>query len=280
MPGYLPLLNDFKGNYEKDEDNYTSLIYKKVAPFILRRTKKEVLKDLPEKVEMVMTCEMEEQQNALYQAEKLHARDILNSGGQTFDVLFLLTRLRQLCVDPSLYIATYTEQSAKMALLKSLIKEYLSSGHRLIIFSQFVKALNIVEKYLNAQSIDYYMITGETPAEKRIEYCDKFNQFDEVPICLVSLKAGGTGLNLVGADIVIHLDPWWNNSVMDQATDRAYRIGQTKNVEVIKLICENSIEQKVIELQEKKKNLIDKIISNDDSSITSLSQEDLKFILE
>jgi SNF2 family DNA or RNA helicase len=124
------------------------------------------------------------------------------------------------------------------------------------------------------------MITGETPAEKRIEYCDKFNQFDEVPICLVSLKAGGTGLNLVGADIVIHLDPWWNNSVMDQATDRAYRIGQTKNVEVIKLICENSIEQKVIELQEKKKNLIDKIISNDDSSITSLSQEDLKFILE
>ena len=129
-------------------------------------------------------------------------------------------------------------------------------------------------------NIKYYMITGDTDAKKRLELANNFNSSNDIPVFLISLKAGGTGLNLIGADTVIHLDPWWNNSAEDQATDRAYRIGQTKNVEVIKLICEDSIEQRVIELQNIKKDIIDKLIANDDQRISSISIEDLQFILK
>ena len=148
------------------------------------------------------------------------------------------------------------------------------------MFSQFVQALDLIENELQKINIEYFKLTGATPAEKRVQYMNEFNANDRVKIFLISLKAGGTGLNLIGADTIIHLDPWWNVASENQASDRAYRIGQTRNVEVIKLILENSIEERVIELQQIKKDLIDKVISDDDSSITNLSKEDIEFLLQ
>ena len=191
-----------------------------------------------------------------------------------------MTRLRQICVSPSLFVETYKGTSGKIDGLLSLIKEYISSGHRILLFSQFVQALDLIENELQKINIEYFKLTGATTAEKRVQYMNEFNANDRVKIFLISLKAGGTGLNLIGADTIIHLDPWWNVASENQASDRAYRIGQTRNVEVIKLILENSIEERVIELQQIKKDLIDKVISDDDSSITNLSKEDIEFLLQ
>ena len=279
MPSYLPPVEIFKQNYECDPD-YVKVVHKKVSPFILRRTKKEVLKDLPSKFEMVVTCEMNSSQRKLYDTFRKQAMNLLDEEGKQIEILSYLTRLRQICVDPSLFIEDYEDGSGKMDYLFEMIDTYLDNHHRLVIFSQFVKALDIVEKYIHKKKLSYYKITGETKAQDRVDICESFNSSDEVPICLVSLKAGGTGLNLIGADTVIHLDPWWNESVTNQATDRTYRIGQKKNVNVVKLICEDSIEQNVLKLQAMKKDLIDKVISSSDASITSLTKEDIKYILD
>ena len=277
MPQYFEDLSAFKSRYLHDP-NYTDSIAKKVAPFILRRTKKDVLKDLPPKFERIVTCEMNNEQRKLYDSICNEAKDRLMIGGKAFDVLPLLTRLRQICIDPSMFLEDYFESSAKMELLEEIITEYLANSHRILIFSQFVKALEIIEKFLKEKGIEYYKITGDTDAKDRLMMCNKFNN-NNTPIFLISLKAGGTGLNLVGADTVIHVDPWWNSSAENQATDRAHRIGQTRNVEVIKLICENSIEQRVLELQNMKKDIIDKLIANNDERISSISLSDLQFIL-
>lgn len=280
MPEYFDELSKFKSRYLNDT-KYTDYIAKMVAPFILRRTKKDVLKDLPSKYERIVTCEMSKEQRKIYDSICNEALDRLYvENKKSIEVLALLTRLRQVCIDPNLFIENYNSPSAKLELLKELLKEYLFEGHRILIFSQFVSALKLVEEYLEEMNIKYYMITGDTDAKKRLELANNFNSSNDIPVFLISLKAGGTGLNLIGADTVIHLDPWWNSSAEDQATDRAYRIGQTKNVEVIKLICEDSIEQRVIELQNIKKDIIDKLIANDDQRISSISIEDLQFILK
>ena len=164
-------------------------------------------------------------------------------------------------------------------MLYETIDEYINNKHKILIFSQFVKCLNIIENHLRKRGISYYMITGETDALKRIQYANEFNNND-VSIFLISLKAGGTGLNLIGADTVIHMDPWWNVAIENQATDRAHRIGQKKNVEIIKFICMDSIEERVIELQNLKKDVINKFISNDESSIQNISKEDFYYILK
>ena len=189
-------------------------------------------------------------------------------------------RLRQICVDPLTYIKDYNGKSGKMIELENIINENILQSKKILIFSSFVKALNIVEDMLFNAKIKYFILTGDTKLEDRKAYVDKFNNDNETKVFLISLKAGGVGLNLVGAEVVIHLDPWWNIAAMDQATDRAHRIGQKKNVEVIKLVCENSIEQRVIQLQNQKKDLIDKLISNSDESITNFKLDDLKFILD
>lgn len=279
MPDYLPYLNDFKANYEKIE-NYTDVIYKKIAPFVLRRTKKEVLKDLPDKYERIITCELNENQRKVYEAQMLEARNILNNDGKAFDVLYLLTRLRQICVDPKLFIDNYDGTSCKIEATIDIVNEKIANGHRILIFSQFVKALEILENIFIAEQISYKKIIGATSSKERLEICEAFNANNKIKVVLISLKAGGTGLNLIGADVVIHLDPWWNIAAETQASDRAHRIGQTKNVEIIKLICEDSIEKKVLDLQEIKRELFDKIISSDDSSITKITKEDLKYILD
>ncbi len=277
MPEYFEELSTFKSKYMHD-DAYTQVIAKKVAPFILRRTKKDVLKDLPAKYERIVTCEMNEEQRKYYDAHILEANEKMRLGAKAFDILPYLMRLRQLCIDPGLFIENSKESGAKLEELYKIIDEY-KTEHKMLIFSQFVSALNKVENHLKQKKIPYYMITGQTDAKERLEMSNKFNN-DKAPVFLVSLKAGGTGLNLIGADTVIHLDPWWNNSAENQATDRAYRIGQTKNVEVIKLITANSIEQRVIELQNLKKDIIDKLIASDDNRITKVTLEDLAFILK
>ena len=281
MPHYLLDYEDFKDSYESNEE-YVKIVKSKVAPFILRRRKEDVLKDLPEKFEVIMTTEMSQEQRKLYDAFRLKAKEELKSkdgGSHVMEVLSIITRLRQICVDPSTFVENFTGESGKITMLKEIVERKMAEGHRFLIFSQFVSALNIVKEEIEKMGIKYFMITGDTSAKDRLAICNEFNDNEDYKVVLISLKAGGTGLNLVGADVVIHLDPWWNYSAQNQASDRAHRIGQTRTVEVIKLIAENSIEERVVSLQDEKKELVDKVISNDDSSIKKLSIKDLKSIL-
>ena len=281
MPHYLLDYDDFKDTFEND-DEYYQIVRDKVAPFILRRRKEDVLKDLPEKFEVIVTTEMSPEQRKLYDAFRLKAKEELKSkdgGSHMMEVLSIITRLRQICVDPATFVENFEGESGKITTLKEIIENKLKDNHRFLIFSQFVSALNIVKDEIEKMGIKYFMITGDTSAKERLNICNQFNENEDYKIVLISLKAGGTGLNLVGADVVVHLDPWWNYSAQNQASDRAHRIGQTRTVEVIKLIAENSIEERVVSLQDEKKELVDKVISNDDSSIKSLSIKDLKSIL-
>ena len=189
-------------------------------------------------------------------------------------------RLRQICITPSLFVENYESDSGKLTMLEQVVLNRIENGHRILIFSQFVKALEAVSEILNKNNIDYRVINGDTKAEDRVSLSNEFNTNRRIKIMLVSLKAGGNGLNLIGADTIIHLDPWWNVASQDQATDRAHRIGQERNVEVIKLICENSIEERVVEMQNKKKELSEKLISENDSSITSMALDDISYLLE
>ena len=277
MPNYLPNEKEFKYKYETDE-SYVQKIRNYVSPFILRRNKKDVLKDLPDKYELIVSSELTEEQDKVYRAHIQLAKNALENGSK-FDVLAIMTRLRQICIHPSLFLDEYKGGSGKLDDLNEIIDDKLEDGHRLLIFSQFVGALEMVKDILINKGIPYFMITGDTKAEERVVLANEFNAGKKYKIGLVSLKAGGTGLNLIGADVVIHLDPWWNVAAQDQATDRAHRIGQERNVEVIKLIAENSIEQRVVELQNIKRDLVNKVIADDDSLITSLSLDDIKFIL-
>ena len=272
MPGYFEELSRFK-------DTAPEAIARKAAPFILRRIKEDVLEDLPPKYERILSAEMSTGQKKVYEAMRLEAQKALDGGGKAFDLLPYLTRLRQVCVDPGMFLDGYTGGSGKMDLLSDLITEYLEQGHRILIFSQFVKALTSVETMLAQKKIPTYFLSGSTPAADRLEMMDSFNNGSGTDVFLISLKAGGTGLNLTGADTVIHLDPWWNVAAENQASDRTHRIGQTKNVEVIKLIAEGSIEQRVVELQDIKKEVIKQVISDDDGSVTSAKLEDIAFVL-
>ncbi len=277
MPGYFEDLSLFKSKYLSNNE-YTKIIAKRVAPFILRRTKKEVLKDLPSKFERIISCEMTEDQRLIYDAHILDAKEKIDSGSSSFELLPYLTRLRQICIDPKLFIENYQSDSGKMIELTNIINEY-KNEHKILIFSSFVGALNRVASILEENNVKYFMLTGDTKIEERKRLVEEFNANSSIKVFLISLKAGGTGLNLVGADTVIHLDPWWNVSAENQASDRAHRIGQIRNVEVIKFVALNSVEERVIELQNLKKDIIDKVISNDDSSITNFSMDDLRYIL-
>ena len=273
MPGYFEELPRFR-------DADPARIARKAAPFILRRVKEDVLEDLPAKYERILSADMSQGQRKLYDAMRQEARKALENGGKAFDLLPYLTRLRQVCVDPGMFVEDYRDGSGKMDLLSALIPEYLKAHHRILIFSQFVKALERIEKMLEKEGIPTYFLSGSTPAKDRVRMMDSFNNGSGTDVFLISLKAGGTGLNLTGADTVIHLDPWWNVAAENQASDRTHRIGQTRNVEVIKLIAGESIEQRVVELQDIKKEVIRQVISDDDGSVTSASLEDIAFVLE
>jgi len=273
MPGYFEELSRFR-------DTEPAAIARKAAPFILRRVKEDVLEDLPAKYERILSADMSSGQRKLYDAMRMEARKALEEGGKAFDMLPYLTRLRQVCVDPGMFVEDYRDGSGKMDMLAELIPEYLEAGHRILIFSQFVKALESVRTILEKKGIDTWFLSGATSAKDRVDMMDSFNNGSGADVFLISLKAGGTGLNLTGADTVIHLDPWWNVAAENQASDRTHRIGQTRNVEVIKLIAGDSIEQRVVELQNLKKEVIRQVISDDDGSVTSASLEDIAFILD
>ena len=208
---------------------------------------------------------------------------IENEGFQKarFKILQLLTKLRQICIDPKIIFENYKDESVKINELTNIIQKIIENNHKILLFTSFKTALNIVKEKLEKNNITTYTIDGSTSSKKRMELVEKFNN-DDTNVFLIMLKAGGTGLNLTSADVVIHLDLWWNPQVENQATDRAHRIGQKNNVEVIKLICKGTIEEKIIELQNKKKILSDSLIegnNRDENIISKLSEKDIKNLL-
>ncbi|MCD8012315.1 MAG: DEAD/DEAH box helicase [Lachnospiraceae bacterium] len=290
MPGFLFSYKEFRTNYEtsimKEQDEEAAKrLGRLVSPFILRRLKKDVLKDLPDKMEETRYARFEEEQQTLYDAQVVHMRQTIAQQNPSefqknkLEILKELTRLRQICCDPALIFDQYSGGSAKLEACLDLIESAIEGGHRMLLFSQFTSMLERIRTKLDERGVAYYEITGSTPKEKRLALVRQFNH-DETPVFLISLKAGGTGLNLTGADIVIHYDPWWNVAVQNQATDRAHRIGQEKVVTVFKLIVKGTIEEKIQKLQESKQNLADQIIGQGEGgSLTSMSQEELLELL-
>ena len=283
MPGYMLNHSAFSKKYEvpivKDgSQKALQELNNHVKPFILRRTKREVAKDLPSKIEHRISVEMTEQQKKVYlaylnDAKGELAEDIKAKGfnKSKFKVLSILTRLRQICCDPSTFIENYNGGSGKMEALDEILENSLEEGHRILIFSQFTRVLKNISNRLEDKGIRYMYLDGSTKAEKRVEMVKTFNE-GYSQVFLISLKAGGTGINLTGADMVIHFDPWWNPAVEAQATDRAHRIGQMKTVEVIKLIARGTIEEKIFKLQQKKKEIIESVINDKTGSELLLSQ--------
>ncbi|WP_022749752.1 DEAD/DEAH box helicase [Lachnobacterium bovis] len=289
MPGFLydydKFRNDIEYSITKDNDEDSSnRLRRMVSPFILRRLKKQVLKDLPEKIEEISYTSFEKQQRQVYDGQLVKIKNMLEGADNNaynknkIALLAELTIMREICCDPKLVFDDYKGESAKKIACMELVNNAIEGGHRCLIFSQFTSMLALIEEELNKQKIEYYKITGKTPKDKRIEYVKEFNS-NQVPVFLISLTAGGTGLNLTGADVVIHYDPWWNLAVQNQATDRAYRIGQKKAVTVYKLIVKGSIEEKILKLQEKKKDLSDSILSGENGTLGSLSKDELLELL-
>ncbi|MCR5295699.1 MAG: DEAD/DEAH box helicase [Lachnospiraceae bacterium] len=283
MPGFLYSPSEFSSRFEspimkhKDQEASAKLT-KMTGPFVLRRKKTDVLKDLPEKLEETRRAEMETAQRRLYDAQLVRMKSLLasssDSGEDKMRILAEITRLRQICCDPSLLFADYKGSSAKRSLCLDLIQSSMDAGHRLLVFSQFTSMLALLEEDLKKEKIPYFLLTGSTNKQERLRLVNAFNKGDS-PVFLISLKAGGTGLNLTGADVVIHYDPWWNLAVQNQATDRAHRIGQKKQVTVIKLIAADTIEEKIAQLQETKRELADTIINGQNTSLMSLSRNEL-----
>ena len=289
MPDYLYSYEYFRKHFESpivnDGDEYASNMLKKmIGPFILRRRKMDVLKDLPEKIERVYYANFDSRQKEIYDAQVMKISKLVeNEDEKAFStskiaILAELMKVRQICCDPSLLLENYKGGSAKKDTCLQLIEESIDGGHKLLVFSQFTSMLEILEEELNKKEIAYYKITGATDKKERLELCNKFNK-DDVKVFLISLKAGGTGLNLIGADIVIHYDPWWNEAVISQATDRTHRIGQTNTVTVYKLIAKDTLEEKILKLQEDKQNLADEILSGANTSFSSMSKDELLELL-
>ena len=290
MPGFLYTYEAFRKEMEtpiaKHQDKQAlARLQKMTAPFILRRRKEDVLKDLPEKLEEVRYVRLEGEQQKLYDGQVLHMQAMLaEQSGEEFNrqkllLLAELTHLRQICCDPALCFEQYQGEAAKLEACLELIKSAIDGGHRILLFSQFTSMLEIVKQKLAKEGVDHYTITGATPKEERLQLVKKFNT-GSVPVFLISLKAGGVGLNLTGADVVIHYDPWWNLAAQNQATDRAHRIGQTKKVTVYKLIAKNTVEEKILKLQETKKDLADQVINGTGAGLSGMSKEELLELLE
>lgn len=292
MPGYLFTYKKFKTEFEvpivkEESQKAMKKLRMLIEPFVLRRTKKEVLTELPEKTITVLNNQMKEEQEKIYlnylaQAKQDIAETINIKGFERshIQVLAALTRLRQICCHPSLFIKDYKDGSSKLEQCIEIIKDATESGHKILLFSGYTSMFELIEKELKENDIAYFKLTGATKVDDRIKMVDEFNENKDIKVFLISLKAGGTGLNLTGADMVIHYDPWWNASAENQATDRAYRIGQKNNVQVYKLITKNSIEEKIYELQKKKSELIDNVLDTKTSFISKLSKEDIMKLFE
>ena len=290
MPGFLYSYQKFRDELElpivqNQEEKVIKRLQKMITPFVLRRLKKEVLTDLPDKLEENVFVTLEGEQQTLYDA---HVKKLQIMLGKQSDeefknsklqILSELTRLRQLCCDPSLLYEGYQSGSAKINICMELIQNAISGGHKILLFSQFTSMLEHIQEQLQKENIRYFSLTGATSKEKRIEIVDLFNK-DATPVFCISLKAGGTGLNLTAADIVIHFDPWWNLAVQNQATDRAHRIGQQNVVSVYKLIVKDTIEENIMKIQEKKKELAEQVLSGEGMNVGSFTREELLDLLK
>jgi SNF2 family DNA or RNA helicase len=285
-PGLLGSKRYFKDIYSAPIDNFKDSkrakdLQRKVRPFLLRRTKAEVAKELPSKTETVLYCEMQEQQRAIYDAyekefrEYISAKDEKELDKNRMNVLRGLTKLRQICNSPKLLkdgTLSDTQRSAKIEALMEQIEDN-APHHKMLVFSQFVSMLDLIEGELQKSGIGYVKLTGRT--KNREAVVDQFQKQNNIRVFLISLKAGGTGLNLEQANYVYLVDPWWNPAVENQAIDRVHRIGQTKNVTAIRLICPNTVEEKIMQLQATKKELASELIVEDASFISSLNKKDL-----
>ena len=287
-PGLLGNIEYFRQEFanpiERQQNGETAQFLRKmVYPFILRRTKDQVAADLPPRSEEVLTCEMEPPQRKLYNKQRDYYRALLlglieNDGmnDARMKILEGLLRLRQICNHPRLVDPKFKGTSGKFELLLETLETLQAEGHRALVFSQFVQMLTIVREALDARGIPYCYLDGQTRDRERV--VDRFQNDDTVPFFLISLKAGGVGLNLTAADYVIHIDPWWNPAVEMQATDRTHRIGQDKPVFVYKLIAQDSVEEKILQLQEHKRALVEQVIGAEGGVFKSLTREDIEVL--
>ena len=266
MPGYLYNKSKFKSIFINNDKNIIEL-KNLIKPFILRRTKKEVITELPDKIEQKIIIDLEKEHKRAYKGYvNLITRKIKENNQDNITVFSYLTKLRQLCLSPELMVKNYQGKNSKLDVLINIIND--SSDEKILVFSQFTKVLEVIGKRLNEENISYSYLDGKTSAKDRVKLVEEFNTNNN-KVFLISLKAGGTGLNLTSANIVVHFDPWWNPAVEDQASDRAHRIGQKNVVNVIKLIAKGTAEERVINLQETKKELIEDVINgNLDNSST------------
>jgi len=289
MPGLLGSYERFSDRYEQPivagDEEVAARLRAAVGPFILRRLKKDVLQDLPDKSEQVVSVQMGHDQRKLYQGhvqalrQSLRGQDDAAFTQGKLQVLAELTRLRQICCDPRLLFEDYQGGSCKLDAIMELVSSAMDSQQKVLVFSQFTSYLALIAKELDQRGVAYYTITGATPKRRRLDLVDAFNG-DDTPVFLVSLKAGGTGLNLVGASVVVHADPWWNAAAQNQATDRAHRIGQTRDVSVYKVIARDTIEERIVALQELKSDLANQVVGQGTGlSLASLRKEDLLELL-
>ncbi|MBE6762883.1 MAG: hypothetical protein E7553_00805 [Ruminococcaceae bacterium] len=287
MPGFLFSYPRFRERFERPvmlehDEAALARLDKMVSPFILRRLKKDVLSELPDKHEAVVRVPLTGEQRALYAANVQLLRDELTQKGLSrnhITVLSMLTRLRQICCSPALCYEHYRGESAKIDACSELIREAVDGGHKVLLFSQFTSLLDLLKERLTEENVPFYELRGSTPKEQRGALVEEFNRND-VPLFLISLKAGGTGLNLTGADVVIHFDPWWNLSAQNQATDRAHRIGQTRTVQVYKLIASDTIEEKILTMQSQKQALADAVVHEGEGLLAGMSADDLLHLLD
>jgi SNF2 family DNA or RNA helicase len=294
MPGYLSTHEKFRDRYElpitRGGDDAAPLhakLRRKLHPFLLRRLRTEVARDLPPKIERLSSCQLTPDQQVVYNevlnVSRRRLTEMVAKHGFNkcrMEVLSTLMRLRQICCHLDLLKLPDLQPkfpSAKMDLFFELLDEALDGGHRVLVFSQFVTMLQILRRNLEQRKLAYCYLDGAT--KERMEVVHKFNTDRAVPVFLISLKAGGTGLNLTGADMVIHYDPWWNPAVEDQATDRAYRIGQKRTVYSIKLIAKGTVEEKVLALQQKKKHIINATLQTDEKMMQALTWDDIQELM-
>nr|WP_279510952.1 DEAD/DEAH box helicase [Clostridium perfringens] len=289
MPGYLFTKDRFRERFILDESNLSELKYL-ITPFILRRLKEEVLSELPEKLEKKYLVEMKGKQKQLYSFYVKAIKNQLNenkssekSGRDKINLFAYLTKLREICLDPSIVVPDYKGGSSKLTVVREIVKDASESGKKILLFSQFTSVLQKIEEDFKKEDISYLYLDGGTSAKDRVERVKKFNEDSNIKVFLISLKAGGVGLNLTSASVVIHFDPWWNPSVEDQATDRVHRFGQENKVEVIKLVAKDTIEEKIVLMQEDKRELIQSLMDGktmDGKGLKRLTEEEISKLFE
>ena len=279
LPGYLPPYAAFLRRY--DEENDLDDLRRRIRPFLLRRVKEDVLAELPERLEKTLYAEMTEAQKRVYDAVVWQCRSRVERAVQEhgfdraqMEILSAMTQLREICCHPALCMDGYIEGSGKEELFIDVVLPALAAGHRVLVFSQFTRMLSLLEQRLRAEGVSTLYLDGATPTQERLELTERFNG-GEGQVFLISLKAGGTGINLTGADTVIHYDPWWNPTAQEQATSRAHRLGQTRPVTVLSLVTHGTIEEQVVRLGERKKSLFDRLITPGETLPETLTKEEV-----